>query len=340
MTNRSVSIGPLTVRQSPLADDALRGRYDLCLGVVSWETRAVTIFERLPPIEGRWEALSFASSDAERAAQKQTCFERMVALRSEVLTRVELASSLQYEANFQLIEGRLRSASEEMGRPLDILLDMTCMPKKYILFILGMSLRNEYVRAIDFLYAEGAYHVEEPKDSHATMSWSRSEGDWSSVQVPYLEANNFIPDARAIIVSLGAEIGSSVPFIERYEPMRIELISVEDDGARVDCDAVRDERRLLRELENLPITQVEAAPLEDVLQVTELCQAFCRGQGDMSVTGLAIGSKPHALALALAAMAEPNLEIVCRLPATYVSADVVPTGRAFIYAVEDRFEPR
>lgn len=340
MTERSASIGHLLIREGELADANLREGYDLCIGVSSWESRATVTFEALPPRTSRWEIWTFSTTDPDRAKAKQDCFERLSSLRSETVELFQLAGSLQYEQNFQIIEQHFRALSLQNGRPLDVLLDMTCMPKKYILFMLGMAFRNEYVRAIDFLYAEGSYRAPIDANPPATMSWSSSEGEWSSVQVPYLEANNFIPDARGLIVSLGAEISASVPFIERYEPTRIALVSVEDDPTRIDTDAIETERRLLRELEALPITTAHTAPLEAVLSVAALCETFCREQTEMAVTGLAIGSKPHALALGLVALSIPNLEIVCRLPSRYLSGDVVSTGRVFLYRVEDRFEPR
>ena len=57
------------------------------------------------------------------------------------------------------------------------------------------------------------------------------------------------------------------------------------------------------------------------------------------VTGIALGSKPHALALGLAALSEDNMEVVCRIPKAYKPLDVQPTGELAFYEIEDRFEP-
>lgn len=340
MIERSVSMGPLTVRQAPLSVAGLRHSYDLCIGVSSWESRAVTAFEQLPAFDAAWEVWAFSSNDSERASAKAACFERLKTLREESVGFLQLFGSLQYEKNFHLIQRHIATRRAEKGEPLSILLDMTCMPKKYILFILGMAYRNEYVRAIDFVYAEGAYKNSNAVDPQGLMSWSSSEGEWSSVQVPYLEAENFIPDARGLIVALGAEISASIPFIERYEPGWISLISVEDDPARINTSAIDKERRLLRELESLPITMSQVFALEDLLKVAENCRDLCREHRDMAVTGLAIGAKPHALGLGVAALSVPNFEIVCRLPSHYLSGDVAPTGQVYVYSTEDRFEPR
>lgn len=340
MIERTASLGPLRVSQSELNTTQLRDRYDLCVSISSWEARATAAFAALPARDARWEVWTFATSDPDRASAKASCLTKLSSLRQEPIEAVQLAGSLQYEKNFEILQNHVAAHSRARGKPLDLLFDMTCMPKKYILFLLGMAFRNEYVRAIDFIYSEGAYKQAGDPDPKAPMSWSSSEGEWSSVQVPYLEADNFMPDARGLIVSLGAEISASVPFIERYEPARISLVSVEDQPARIDTGMIERERRLLRELETLPITTSHTIALEDLLGVADICRAFCRERLDLPVTGLAIGAKPHALALGLAALSVPNLEIVCRLPSNYLSGDVVPTGRIYVYSAEDRFEPR
>ncbi len=339
MSSRTASLGAFSVHQSDLASARLRARYDLCIGVSSWEARAATVFEALPALDAHWEVWTFASNDSERAKAKADCQAKFAAVRSEPITQVQLATSLQFEKNFELLEAHFEKHRASKAAPLDLLFDMTCMPKKYILFLLGMAFRNEYVRSIDFVYAEGRYKpLAAEIDCLAT--WSSGEGEWSSVQIPYLESNTFMPDARGLIVALGAEISASVPFIERYEPTRIALISVEDVADRIDTSAIKSERRLLSELESLPITTSTTVPLEDLLSVAETARAFCREQSGKAITGLTIGAKPHALALGLAALSVSNLEIVCRLPSKYLSVDVTPTGRVFVYSVRDRFEPR
>ena len=56
-------------------------------------------------------------------------------------------------------------------------------------------------------------------------------------------------------------------------------------------------------------------------------------------TMMAIGSKPHAIGIALAALANPRVEVVCRTPASYRAVDVLPSGDPMLYEIEDRFDP-
>jgi hypothetical protein len=340
MIEQTISIGPLAVRQGAFQPNRLRHKYDICIGVASWESRATKAFEVLPSIPTRWEVWVFDSGDSVRAEAKRLCIRRLEELRHEKIVIFKLAASLHYDQNFQIIREHLRESRKEAGRPLDILIDISCMPKKYILYLMAMSFRNEYVKSIDFIYSSGSYKQSSDYGNNAPMSWSSGEGDWASVQLPYLEASNFIPDARGLIVSLGAEISASVPFIERYEPIQIAIFSIEDEPTRINISAIKVDRRLLSELEALPITQSSSAKLEDAVSVATKSREFCLQRLAMSVTGLAIGSKPHALGLGIAALAVSNLEIVCHLPSMYAPGDVEATGEVFLYSVEDRFEPR
>ncbi len=340
MISRTASLGPLAVSQSELLSTSLRERYDLCVAISSWESRATKAFSVLPEREAIWEVWTFATNDPDRASAKTRCFDQLVKLRQEGVSAVQLAGSLEYETNFGLLHQHVAAHSLARGGALRLLFDMTCMPKKYILFLLGMAFKNEYVKSVDFVYSEGAYRSTRSADIEGVRGWNPSEGEWSSVQVPYFEANDFMPDARGLIVSLGAEISASIPLIERYEPARISLLSVKDQPERIDTSLIEVERLSIRELESLPFTTSESFLLEDLLSVAEACRAFCRERPDMTVTGLAIGAKPHALALGFSALSVPNLEIVCRLPSKYISGDVVPTGKVYIYSAEDRFEPR
>ena len=54
---------------------------------------------------------------------------------------------------------------------------------------------------------------------------------------------------------------------------------------------------------------------------------------------MAIGSKPHALLLGVAALADPRTEVVCRTPASYRPVDVAAIGHVMLDEIEDRFDP-
>src|SRR3546814_1422946 len=48
----------------------------------------------------------------------------------------------------------------------------------------------------------------------------------------YLEASEYIANDADLLVTLGGELGLSVPFIERFEPRRLGLICIEETSPR------------------------------------------------------------------------------------------------------------
>jgi hypothetical protein len=108
----------------------------------------------------------------------------------------------------------------------------------------------------------------------------------------------------------------------------------------VDTDGLKgSERAAYLELTSDPRLDRADIAIYDAVSVLAHVHAFCAAEPSRSVVGLAIGSKAQSLALALAALDIENLEVVCRVPSSYSLKDVGPTGRVFVYEIEDRFEP-
>ena len=66
----------------------------------------------------------------------------------------------------------------------------------------------------------------------------------------------------------------------------------------------------------------------DAIGVARHAAAFTKTTAARGTTMMAIGSKPHAIGVALAALANPRVEVVCRTPASYRAVDVHSLCRA------------
>ena len=286
--------------------------------------------------------LKFSSRDADietRKQQAQTAFRGLFTIEL-----IELKSSVDAEPNFRKLEGWLRDKYVARGRPLRVLVDITCVPKTYLLFILGLGFTRDYLACLDCLYAAGVYDLNAAGGGAdaGRIGGPRallSEGEWRSRQIPYLEPRDVIASERDIIVTLGGELGLSLPFIEKFEPGRAGLIFIKETAPDLSTPMLQSEKSALLELLREPNAQRSDIGLCDVIGVAKHAVHFTRKSNAKAVTGIAIGSKPHALALGIAALAEDKMEIVCRTPAAYKLAEIQPSGRVFLYTVEDRFEP-
>lgn len=331
----NLAIGRLSVQQRLLTPkEPFDRRYDLFISAVSWESRNVTALDAIGGFDGPVLLLRFASSRPATDAAKdanQTVLCGMCP-NHKVLA---LNQSVLFDANADRIAAELRERAEAKGMPLRVLIDISCIPKSYVSYLVGLGFANGFVSKLDCLYSEGRYQLAGASTLGGPLSII-SEGDWSSLLVPYLEAAETFPSQRDLLVILGGEIGFSLRFIERYEPERLGIVFIRD-GIDV-ASLVGSEKAAYEAITSDPSLVRADFEIHDVVGVLCHVGEFCRS-AERHIVGLAIGSKAQSLALALAALDIENLEVVCRVPAGYSDADVVATGRVFHYAIEDRFEP-
>jgi hypothetical protein len=337
--------GNLLVRQSIglTSIDVQRG-YDLVIACVSWERRSTAALTNTRGITGELALLRFASATPEIDKIKDEKEQTLKGIsKNSSLVRLERAT--HFLENAAKIEEYLVDFRNRLKRPVKVLFDITCVPKVYSLFLFGLCFSRALVYRLDCVYAEGAYRLgegNEPVPINIGATTARgiiSEGMWTSQQVPYLEGFTAIPSQRDIIVALGGEVGLSLPFIEKYEPRVLALAMIKESVVQEPDKLIQSERAALLELLSEPnITRHDLA-LSDLLSLTKIATAFCRSSSAEAVTGIAIGSKPHALALGITALNEENMEVVCRIPAGYKPLNVEPNGCFSIYEIEDRFEP-
>jgi len=251
---------------------------------------------------------------------------------------VKLARSQEFSENAGVLEQLIQVRYAATKRSIRILVDMTCLPKAYLLYLLGCGFQREYVASIDFIYCQGKYSIPEQASGRSLVSRIGlvSEGEWSTLQIPYFEARDFAAGQKDLIVSVGAEIAAALPVIERFEPRRLKLLKIAEAIPVISDGKLSHEQRALQVLSAKANASSQSFELEDVIS---LSKAILEGR-EGSTTCLAIGSKPHALACGLASLASNSIDVVCRIPAAYSANEVASSGRFFRFRVEDRFEPR
>ncbi|NJC40567.1 hypothetical protein GGQ87_000825 [Brevundimonas alba] len=340
--HKPLIVGTLSLQQSgPHTSIDLCRAYDLVLSALSWERRATSAVSAIKELKSPLTLLKFASSSEEMEAAKAESLKTFQTLTGEI-SIVELQGSTQFQKNADRLVDLITERVTVVGRPIKILVDITCMPKAYSLFLMGMGFANGYISRIDCIYAEGAYSLADPNTDQSPNPDPRSiisDGEWASLQVPYFSADVAIPNSRDIIVAMGGEIGLSLPFIEKYEPVMLSLALITESIVQQPELLLPGERAALDDLLSEPNAVRINVPLCDVSALADHAVTFARSSGSEVVSAIALGSKPHALALGLAALSEPNLEIICRVPKRYKPLDVAPLGPIWLYEIEDRFEP-
>ena len=340
--HKPLMVGALSLKQSgPHTSIDLCRSYDLVLSALSWERRATAAISAIKNLEGPLTLLKFASSSEQMEAAKAEGLKSFQTLTTDISV-VDLDSSTNFQKNADRLVDLITERVTLAGRPIKVLIDITCMPKAYSLFLMGMGFANGYISRIDCIYAEGAYSLADPNTEQNNNPDPRgiiSDGEWASLQVPYFSADVAIPNRRDIIVAMGGEIGLSLPFIEKYEPVRLSLALITESIVQKPELLLPGERTALNDLLSEPNAVRINVPLCDVSALVTHAVTFARNSMSEVVSAIALGSKPHALALGLATLSEPNLEIICRVPKRYKPLDVAPLGPIWFYEIEDRFEP-
>jgi hypothetical protein len=338
-----LAVGNFLMRQRELASHAKLVRsYDVVAAGLSWEDRATFCLSQLA--DSSTEAVLFKfrsrSTGVERAKMRRLAILRAILRNSPVK---ELGSSTETQANFRILKAWIQDLYTAAGRPLSILLDVTCIPKTYVLYLLGLGFTEELVGRLDCVYAPGIYDLmADNAAGSSALAGPRSilsEGERRSRQVPYLEAANYIANDSDLLVALGGELGLTLPFIECYEPRRLGLIFIGESSPASAHPMRPSERRAYEELLREPNAQHKDLPLCDAIAVASHALQFAGASSAPGITGMALGSKPHALGLGVASLANANMEVVCRTPVAYRPINVAASGKLMLYEIEDRFDP-
>lgn len=338
-----LAIGDVLFRQRVLeGSDQIERSYDFVIAGLSWETRGTVALSRLKNTETPLILLKFQSKSEDIELAKAAKLEQFKIELANVSVK-DLAPSTSAQENFHFIKGWMQDLYANAGRPLSIVIDITCMPKTYMLFILGLGFREELVARIDCVYTPGSYDlisiVGPPPPVINGPRALLSEGEWHSRQIPYLEASEYIANDLDLLVTLGGELGLSLPFIERFEPRRLGLIFIDESSPGKGTPMLASERMAYEELLGEPNAVQNDIPLCDAVGMARHALTFVQESSARGTTMMAIGGKPHALALGLAALADPRIEVVCRTPASYRIVDVQASGAPMLYEIEDRFDP-
>lgn len=154
-----LAVGDFVVRQRKLKlNEALRRSYDLVVAGLSWESRGPTALGSVKGLDAPLTLLKFKSRSQDVEAAKAAQLEVFQKLRADLGVK-ELGASTEADKNFASIKTWLQDLYAKTGRPLSILLDMTCIPKTYVLYLIGLGFSDELIARMDCLYTPGKYDL-------------------------------------------------------------------------------------------------------------------------------------------------------------------------------------
>ena len=319
--------------RAPTGSQLLRG--DLLLLTSSWERRCTEVTRAAHGEYRRAAVVRFAERG--RSGRREAHDELLLGFAARVAGGVadvpplEIAAVLDWHDALTRLVGGVR---DEVGRAIDLVVDLSCLPKYYALLLLGYCLRTGAARSVTLFYAEGRYA---PADSNVSLATDHAftAGDWSAVQVPYFEGRQAFGRGISILASIGFETFQARKLIQTHEADHHVLVAPSPGFSPEYEERSEAEVRALCTALDLPMGEVLRASAGDAVATAELVIGVVDGQEGLNEVGLCLGTKPQALGFGLAALIRPDLTLVCRFPESYAETETPPTGTSWAYRVGD-----
>jgi len=339
MNNDSVSyLGYLQLSQS---EDATKNIHtletDVIICFVGWEERCTEITKSNLRAKDTIIYRFDGNQDEERRNKHEKVLENWAGSISNNTNRVVGAKSTDCSSNFQKFEELLLSIIRNFERQVSITLDISCCPKSLISYILGIGFSRGLLKSIDLFYAHIDYEDKATRalDANQHQAYVFTEGDWTSVQIPYLEGDYRPSAQRKLLVTMGAESAITESFIRRYQPDILNFV-IPSPSATVEMEqSISSEiNMLIRRFELAERNTVKVAP-NDMLGCAEACKEMVGFAYDEDISIACLGTKPHAVGATIVAINSGSATIICRAPLRYKESDGKPTGKSNLYKIVD-----
>jgi hypothetical protein len=312
-------------------DDIVRsagvGQYDLSLLAPSWDARCLAITATDPAFAGRHLVLRY---DNAGVSNRQTEHAKRIGnwLAGSEVTNVPGSSAavLQF---WRRIRSQIVEAARKKGHPLDVFVDMSTIPRVVSLALAGDLLLRRYVYSISYLYVEANY---EPVPKQGPVF---THGRWRNIQVPGLLGTDSARLERKCIVSLGFDGEDTHRLVNAAEPVTV--------AAVLAAPGVTESTVALAEERNRPLLEdwvspelVFRVPAVDVQGMAESVGLISQEFFPANLYYFCMGTKPHALGMALGAIYNREAAVVYRVPDRYQERATERTDRAHLYRVHNR----
>jgi len=327
--------GHVEVRQERRISERLEAAGDLLVLTSSWERRCIEV-SRVK--HGRYFAaavVTFAEEGASgRRAKHDAELARLAADHAGIVTDLGRYSVSDVESWRNALAEFVAATRITLGRPLDVVVDVSCLPKYYMLTLMGYCVSSGSVRSLRLLYAEGRYA---PSDGNTSLAPDHAftEGTWRSLPVPYLEGR-LSPDKKVeIVASIGFETFQARKLIRAYEAERHRLVTPYPGFSPEYGDQSEKEAKALATNLDLDEREILRCPAGDAAAAAEIVVDVLDHGGRFKEIGLCLGTKPHAIGFGVAALIRPDFTLVCRMPDRYVETETPAIGITWSYEVRD-----
>lgn len=317
-------------RSSDTPADLLDDTYDLIVMTSSWDSRCLCLCD--VPVSAKEGIGIFFANRGELGLRdkhdprvlrflENTC-EHFEAIENESENLTGLWEDIWLAA---------WRAYGSVGRPLNVLLDLSTCPRYYAMAFLAQGLQEGIVGRLTCFYAEGEY----PPDPREPAVDEFTAGKWEAHSVPGLIGTADPGSGRLYVVSVGFEGSKTFRAVSSDDPDRV-VVLFPEPGVNPSYPArTRDNNRLLFSEYGIDDSCLLKAPAGDAIAAWEklAISSFVR-QGENPFY-LCCGTKPHSVAMALHALVADKTTVLYAKPAGHKEIEITPSGIYWSYLIED-----
>lgn len=315
------------------ADEILSEAYDYVLMGSSWDERSIALTNSKLRA-GVIQVLRPSNrGHSGRRAEHDAAIESWATQASTEVDFID-GDSEDVESAFQAIQDRVLALRKELNRPINVLVDLSATVRYLTLGLVALALNDGVGEVVDVFYAEALY---EGSPSDRPTEEESEHGTWDALAVPGLEGDWYPGRARHFLVSAGFHAERAARLAERWDPNRVSVLlprpalTPEYEQRTFDANVPWMNRFDVAEEDS-----VEGPPTDAISTWRKLASAPILSPERENIYCLLCGSKPHALALTVWALARQTPAALYVKPTTHREQSVQLTGTVWVYRLWDR----
>lgn len=318
-------------KSSTHPEDLVPGKYDVLLMTSSWDRRCIPLTHITNINATIGMLLLFSKKDSHGLREKHDAIVSSYCKRVSGTFVTIFGDSLETKNLWETLRNNLINAHRAIGRPMSVLVDISTCPKFYSMAILACCFKERLAHRVTLFYSEGEYRSAANETEPVF-----TRGEWKAVTVPYMDGTWSPEKQKFFLISCGFEGPQTFRVALKADPERISLLYPDPGVVPAHTMKTEDSNRELRDYYKIPDEQIVRAHAADAIETWKnLEDNPLEDPESENVHYVACGTKPHAIALVLRALAKDYPTVLYSVPDEHVVHDTYPRGTYWTYQLDD-----
>ena len=312
----------------------VRDRYDLLLMAASWDSRCLCLLETaVTATQGI--GVFFENRGVLGLREKHDpLITEFLHSRCEATGLIEHASE-DLDGLWNQLWTATWATYAEIGRPLDVLLDLSTCPRYYAMALLAGGFRKGIISRLTCFYAEGRY----PDSGPANENEQFTAGRWETRPIPSLIGTADPGKQRLYVVSVGFEGSKTFRAVTNDDADRVMVLFPRPGVLPEYPDRTRTSNLVLYEEYDLQDADEIVAPAGDAVAAWRALVEHHPTRPTENPFYLCCGTKPHSLGMALHALIDERVTVLYAKPASHKEFEIVPLDSYWTFEIRDTSLP-